>query len=183
MKHAEKLTLKINYQDLDFTKCTTHKEYTKIQRFSLGLTGTAFGSETKHVPDSEYFLQQLPKTILDIEIPYVFLLDIKTPDCTQAVLPAHIDINKLCGINVYIQAQGEVTKFYDWNSVSRSSTYVEEFCATQGETWLMNNQQPHSVDLIKNCQRRILTYSFIKTPYNQILEILKCKNYPQKQEN
>jgi len=174
MKHAEKLYIEINTAKLDFEQCVTHKKYRKLQRYSKGLPGTAYGSETLYVNDTKYFLDQLPKALLDVEIPHVFLLDISTPACEEAVLPAHIDINKLCGINIYLEAHGEVTTFYDWDKVDRTSTYVEEFCAKKHEIWLMNNQQPHAVKLVKNCKRRILTYSFVKTPYNKVLQILKC---------
>ena len=176
MKHAEKLEFDINLGEFKFEECTLHREYTKLQRYGRGLSGIAFGSETKYIKDVDHFLKQLPKQLLDIEVPYVFLLDIKTPDQDCAVLPAHIDINKTCGINVYLQANGEVTKFYNWDANTRLCSYVEEFCAQPGEVWLMNNQQPHSVDLVKGLKRRILTYSFVKTPYNVVLEILNANN-------
>jgi hypothetical protein len=90
-------------------------------------------------------------------------------DAQNPVLPAHVDINKTCGINVYMDTHGEVTKFYHWSRDSRQSEYVEEFCAEAGDVWLMNTSVPHSVDMVPNKARRLLTFSFTKAKYAEVL--------------
>jgi len=181
MKHAEKLNLNIDVSDLNLHKCTPHKKYTKFQKYSKHLPGINLGSETKYVENEYLYIQQLPKSLLSIEVPKVFLLEILKPSSDNSLLPIHIDINKTCGINVYLEANNEVTKFYDWDTTTRTCSYVEEFCAEPGDVWLMNNKQPHSVDLVKDCQRRILTYSFVSTPYNVVLETINANNNYKKQ--
>jgi len=97
------------------------------------------------------------------------MLELPALDAQDPVLPAHIDINKTCGINVYLETHGEVTKFYQWSSDSRQSEYVEEFCADTGDVWLMDTSVPHSVDMVPNKSRRMLTFSFTKAKYAEVL--------------
>jgi hypothetical protein len=99
----------------------------------------------------------------------VFVLELPALDAQDPVLPAHVDINKTCGINVYLDTHGEVTKFYQWSRGSRQSEYVEEFCANAGDVWLMDTSVPHSVDMVPNKSRRMLTFSFTKAKYAEVL--------------
>jgi hypothetical protein len=81
-----------------------------------------------------------------------------------------VDLNKTCGINIYLDTNGEVTKFYHWNKEERISEYEEEFCAQPGDVWLMDTSVPHSVDLVPGKARSMLTFSFTKTKYSEVLE-------------
>ena len=136
------------------------------------MNGANFGSETLHIKNDSEFVKQLPEKLLELETPYVFLLELPAVDANNAVLPVHVDLNKTCGINVYLEANGEITKFYRWDEKERKSHYVEEFCAEQGDVWLMDTSTPHSVDLLPNKRRRMITFSFTKTKYADVLAAL-----------
>jgi hypothetical protein len=170
MKHAAKLTHKIDTSALLEADITPHQKYGKLQKYARGMPGDNFGSETKNIGDVKVFLEQLPPTLLERERPHVFLLELPATDAANPVLPAHVDLNKTCGINVYLDTHGEVTKFYHWDKESRTSEYVEEFCAATNDVWLMDTSVPHSVDLVPGKYRRMLTFSFTKTKYSEVLE-------------
>jgi hypothetical protein len=170
MKHAAKLTHKIDTSPLLEADITPHQKYGKVQKYARGMPGDNFGSETKNIGDVEVFLEQLPPALLALERPHLFLLELPATDAANPVLPAHVDLNKTCGINVYLDTHGEVTKFYRWNKETRISEYEEEFCAQPGDVWLMDTSVPHSVDLVPGKARSMLTFSFTKTKYHEVLE-------------
>ena len=170
MKHATKLPINIDLSHFREELLAPHQKYYRVQKYARNLDGTSIPyTETLRVLNEEDFLLQLPETVLAIERPTVFVLELPALDAQDPVLPAHVDINKTCGINVYINAQGEVTKFYRWGRDSRQSEYVEEFCADKGDVWLMDTSVPHSVDMVPNTTRRMLTFSFTKAKYAEVL--------------
>lgn len=168
MINAAKLNLKINTAMLESSVVAPHHVYTKMQRYGREFECTPAPLTTWSVSNPEAFTSQLPKELLDIEVPQVFLLSIPAVDADDGYFPPHVDYNKSCGINVYLQANGEKTKFYEWKN--KKVEFIEEFNAGSGECWLMNTSQPHSVALVKNKERSMLTFSFIKTPYNEVLK-------------
>jgi hypothetical protein len=158
------------------------RDYGKLQRYGKKLPGDhieqkaqGWVAKNKSVSNADAFIGQLPNKLLELERPYVIILELPASGVANPILPAHRDYNKTCGINVYIEASGEVTKFYNWNQEKRQSEYVEEFCANPGEIWIMNTDVPHSVTLVPNKARRMLSFCFTKTKYNEVLE---C--FPQK---
>lgn len=169
MNHATKLSISIDLSCFKEELLAPHQKYYRVQKYARNLDGTSIPyTETLRVLNEAEFISQLPETLLAIERPTVFMLELPALDAKDPVLPAHVDINKTCGINVYLDAQGEVTKFYNWSRDSRLSEYVESFCAKAGEVWLMDTSVPHSVDMVPNKSRRMLTFSFTKAKYEEV---------------
>lgn len=160
---------------------TPLRDYGKLQRYGKGMPGgldmvkDGWAARNNGLSNADAFIDQLPANLLRLERPYVIILELPASGVTNPVLPAHRDYNKTCGINVYLEASGEVTTFYNWNRESRECEYVEEFCAAPGEIWVMNTDVPHSVALVPNTPRSMLSFCFTKTTYS---EVLKC--FPQK---
>jgi hypothetical protein len=171
MKHATKLPISIDLFPLVEELLAPHQKYYRVQKYARNLDGTSIPyTETLRVLNEAEFVAQLPEALVALEWPSVFVLELPALDAQDPVLPAHVDINKTCGINVYIDANGEVTKFYNWNQEKRQSEYVEEFCANAGEIWAMDTDVPHSVTLVPNKARRMLSFCFTKTKYNEVVE-------------
>lgn len=172
MKHATKLACRFDISALTEAVVTPHQKYGKLQRYARGMPGDNFGwqSETKNVSNADVFISQLPAELVALERPFVFVLELPAAHTKVPVLPVHVDLNKTCGINIYIDTNNEVTKFYHWNKEARISEYEEEFCAQAGDVWLMDTSVPHSVDLVPGKSRSMLTFSFTKTKYNEVLE-------------
>jgi hypothetical protein len=178
MNHAEKLNYNIDLSFMASSIVSPHHRYEKEQRYSRNLPGNSCGfSKTKTISNADDFIDQLPPELLALERPHAFLLELPATDLEDPVLPAHVDYNKTCGINLYLDGDQEVTKFYNWNREQRQSEYLEEFCAKAGEVWLMDTSVPHSVSLTRNKTRSILTFSFTKLKYNEVLECFKTKQY------
>ena len=179
MKHAAKLDYSIDMSYLESSSIGHLRDYGTVQRYGKKLPGdyaaqvkAGWAAKNKSVSNADCFIDQLPDKLLKLERPYVIILEIPAFDTENPVLPAHRDYNKTCGINVYLEANGEVTKFYSWNHKDRESTFVEEFCAKTGDIWIMDTDVPHSVVLKPNKARRMLSFCFTKTPYKDVLEAM-----------
>jgi hypothetical protein len=171
MNHATALPINIDLSQFREELLAPHQKYYRVQKYARNLDGTSIPyTETLSVLNAEEFVSQLPAALLERERPQVFLLELPAIDAVDPVLPAHVDLNKTCGINVYLDTHGEVTKFYRWDKETRTSEYAEEFCAATNDVWLMDTSVPHSVDLVPGKSRRMLTFSFTKTKYNEVLE-------------
>lgn len=172
MMHAAKVALSFDVAALRDLSLTPHRRYAKIQRYARKLSGDPCASLTLTVENSEALLSLLPPAVLALEKPFVFMLDLIAEDYANPILPAHTDLNKTCGINMYLETNGEVTKFYSWDKETKQAIQTEQFNAEAGDCWLMDTTVPHSVDLVRNKRRRLLTFSFVKTPYKTVLEAL-----------
>lgn len=177
MKYAAKLDYQIDMSPLMSSVIEPLRDYGKLQRYGKKLPGdhvaqkaAGWVAKNKSVSNADLFIDQLPSKLLELERPYVIILELPASDVANPVLPAHRDYNKTCGINVYIDASGEVTTFYHWDREKQESQYVEEFCAKAGEIWAMNTDVPHSVTLVPNKARRMLSFCFTKTKYDEVLE-------------
>lgn len=182
MKHAAKLDYYIDMSPLAESVIGPLRDYGQVQRYGKKLPGdheaqvqAGWAAKNKSVSNADQFIDQLPDELLQLERPYVIILELPAFHSTNPVLPAHRDYNKTCGINVYLEASGEVTKFYHWDREKRESQYVEEFCASPGEIWAMDTDVPHSVDLIPNKARRMLSFCFTKTKYTEVAECFTKK--------
>jgi len=176
VKHAAQLNYQIDMRPLMSSVIGPLRDYGKLQKYGKSLPGgeamvaSGWAAKNKSVSNADLFIDQLPSKLLELERPYVIILELPASDVANPILPAHRDYNKTCGINVYIDANGEVTKFYNWNQEKRQSEYVEEFCANAGEIWAMDTDVPHSVTLVPNKARRMLSFCFTKTKYNEVVE-------------
>ena len=180
MKYATKLDYIINTSYLADSTITSVYDYTRLQRYSKGLPGdyealinSGWGARNKSLSNADQFIEQLPSKLLSLEIPYVLYLELPASDTPDPVLPAHRDYGKNCSINVYLETNQEVTKFYQWNRETQMSEFVEEFCAATGDIWLMNTDVPHSVTLKQHKARCMLTLCFAKLKYEEVLECFK----------
>jgi hypothetical protein len=177
VKYAAKLDYPLDMSPLAASTIAPLRDYVKMQRYSKNLPGdyaaqqaAGWVAKNKSIDNADAFIDQLPNKLLSIERPYVILLELPASDAANPVMPAHRDYNKTCGINVYLEANGEVTKFYNWDRDKQQSEYVEEFCAAPGEVWVMDTDTPHSVTLTPNKARRMLSFCFIKMKYTEVLE-------------
>ena len=177
MKHAAQLNYQIDMRPLMSSVIAPLRDYGKLQRYGKKLPGdhvaqkeAGWVAKNKSVSNADLFIDQLPSKLLELERPYVIILELPASDVANPILPAHRDYNKTCGINVYIEASGEVTKFYHWDREKQESQFVEEFCAKQGEIWAMDTDVPHSVTLVPHKARRMLSFCFTKTKYSEVLE-------------
>ena len=84
------------------------------------------------------------------------------------MLGPHRDRIRQCAINFYLNPIGEETKYYSY--AGGKVTQVDSFIAKENECWLLNGDIPHSVDLKPNHIRKILSFSFINTPFEKVLE-------------
>jgi hypothetical protein len=177
MRYAAKLDYQIDLSHLASSVIEPLKDYGKMQRYGRALhtnyeeqAKENWVAKNKSVSNADCFIDQLPQKLLALERPYVIILELPASKVAAPILPAHRDYNKTCGINVYLEAHGEITKFYHWNRKDKTSEFVEEFCAGTGEIWAMNTDVPHSVELKTNKVRRMLSFCFTKLPYEKVLE-------------
>ena len=182
MKYAAKLSYSIDTSYLASSEIVPLRDYKKVQRYGRDLPGdypiqaqAGWAAKNKSVSNADCFIDQLPARLLELERPYVIILELPASDAANPVLPAHRDYNKTCGINIYLEANGEVTKFYHWNRGNKKSEFVEEFCAATGDIWVMNTDVPHSVTLVPNKSRSMLSFCFTKLPYSEVLSCFVAK--------
>jgi hypothetical protein len=176
MKYAAKLDYPIDTSYLAESIIEPLRDYGKVQRYGRDLPGDyveqakeGWVAKNKSVSNADCFIDQLPSKLLSLERPYVIILALPASATTNPILPAHRDYNKTCGINVYLETNGEITKFYRWSRETKKSEFVEEFCAATGDVWAMNTDIPHSVVLTPNKARSMLSFCFTKLSYEQVL--------------
>ena len=176
MKYAARLDYSIDTTPLASSSITPLRDYGKLQRYGKGMPGDyvaqkeeGWAARNNGLSNADAFIDQLPEKLLQLERPYVIILELPASATNNPVLPAHRDYNKTCGVNVYLEAHGEVTTFYNWSRDQQKCEYVEEFCAAQGEVWAMNTDVPHSVALVPNKPRSMLSFCFTKLKYDEVL--------------
>lgn len=153
-----------------------HRTYSKRQKYNKDADEkyTLVPTTTYSLPDDviSKLIKQLPNGVLEIEVPQVFILKMEASDGPLPVLGAHVDFNRSCGINIYLEASGEITHYYNWNADDKALKEEEQFTAREGDCWLMDTSVPHSVSLVTGKRRSMLTYSFVKASYQQIKEAM-----------
>jgi hypothetical protein len=176
MRYAAKLDYKIDLSPLASSVIEPLRDYGKMQKYGRGMqwdyeeqAKEGWVAKNKSISNADAFIDQLPSKLLSLERPYMIILELPASSSNTPICPAHRDYNKTCGINIYLEAHGEITKFYHWDKTERKLDFVEEFCAGAGEIWAMNTDIPHSVELIPNKTRSMLTFCFTKLPYEEVL--------------
>ncbi len=157
----------------EIAQCATlHHRFSKKQKYNKHLPDKYTSVPTESLSLSEAFASQaiavVPAAIRGLEIPQAFLIRMAATDALKPVLPAHVDYNRTCGINFYLEAGGETTHYYDWDQASRTLHETASFQACQGDCWLIDTSIPHSVSLKPNQQRLILTLSFTRASFAQV---------------
>lgn len=176
MKNCVQIENRFDLSLLDNAKPVLHRTYSKRQKYNRDTdeSYTLIPTTTYSLPDDviSKLTQQLPKAVLDIEVPQVFILRMEASSAQLPVLGAHVDFNRSCGINIYLEANGETTHYYNWDADTKALEEEERFIAETGDCWLMDTSVPHSVSLVTDRQRSMLTYSFVKAPYQKIKEAI-----------
>ena len=167
---AQKLSLNIDISSLSSCNYTNEKEYTKLQKYAKNLDAPKAALKSLHFDGTESLIDQLPKSLTDAEKPNVFFLEAPAVDEDYAIIPAHVDYRRTCGINIYIEANNETTEFFKWDQDTSVLTTIHAFIAKQNECWLINTSVPHGVLLKKNKKRKILTFSFSNLSYEEVLK-------------
>lgn len=166
----------------EMARCATlHHQFNKKQKYNKHLPDEYTSVPTESLSLPEAFASQaiavVPAAIRGLEIPQAFLIRMAATDALKPVLPAHVDYNRTCGINFYLEAGGETTHYYDWDQASRTLQETASFQASQGDCWLIDTSIPHSVTLKPNQQRLILTLSFTKASFAQVSACLGEAGY------
>lgn len=171
--YFKKLDLNFNVAEInvDPEKLKMHGEHYSWQKY-----GIAYKRKNEFLPavnttsylddaDKQKIIKQLPKKLLDIEIPEVWLLNITASSYQEkAMLPPHTDGVRLCSINIYYETHGEKTAYYKYIP-GKEIIEVSSFIAQTGDCYLLNSSEPHSVEVIGK-PRRSISISFITTPYS-----------------
>jgi hypothetical protein len=172
MKNCMQIQNRFDLSSLDAATPVFHRIYSKRQKYNRELdeSYTLIPTSTYSLSDDVIFelIKQIPPSVLEIEVPQVFILQMEASDAQRPVLGAHVDFNRSCGINVYLEASGEITHYYHWNGETKTLEEEERFVAKTGDCWLMDTSVPHSVSLVPGKQRKMLTFSFVSATYDQI---------------
>lgn len=107
---------------------------------------------------------------------------------------AHVHTEDKCVINMYINASGAKTVFYEGvvkpikeHELTKGHQYFyaemsllepsEHFEANSGEVWLINTKQPHAVLANDICEDRWAVQIYLSLPFEEIKKVLYAKNY------
>ena len=160
---------------------TLHHQFSKKQKYNKHLPDeyTSVPTESLSLPEAiaSQAIAVAPAAIRGLEIPQAFLIRMAATDALKPLLPAHVDYNRTCGINFYLEAGGETTHYYDWDQTSHTLLETASFQASHGDCWLIDTAVPHSVSLKPNQQRLILTLSFTKASFAQVSACLGEAGY------
>lgn len=166
----------------EIARCATlHHQFNKKQKYNKHVPDeyTSVPTESLSLPEviASQAIAVASAAIRGLEIPQAFLIRMAATDALKPVLPAHVDYNRTCGINFYLEAGGETTHYYDWDQTSCTLQETASFQASQGDCWLIDTSIPHSVTLKPNQQRLILTLSFTKASFAQVSACLREAGY------
>ena len=97
----------------------------------------------------------------------------------------HAHTREECVINLYLQASGAKTVFYEGAvipAISYSGGYftpdiahltdVESFKAASGDVWVLNSRQPHSVIAEDSFEDRWAVQVYLSTPFHEVVGLL-----------
>lgn len=174
MSHFRKLQLRIDASAaMDGRNLIHERTFDKWQKYGVrlrkdedyvGVPNEQYKLCGKH---AEYVLSLLPSSLLDVEIPEVWVFHGTPVKGKNSMLAPHRDMVRLCGINVYFDTHGERTIFYRYEN----GDLIEDgsFIAGDGDCYVLNVDQPHSVALSQLHTRKLLSIAFIKTPYEEVV--------------
>lgn len=97
----------------------------------------------------------------------------------------HVHTREKCVVNLYLQASGAKTVFYEGAitpAVNYSGGYFtpdislltesETFEAASGDVWVLNSTQPHSVIAKENFEDRWAVQVYLSTPFHETVALL-----------
>ena len=122
-------------------------------------------------PYAKSLLLQLPRAVLDREVPGVFYMKMEKPHPNSTV-PPHVDIGRRSAINVYIKCSQEITEFFEANEETKTLTSQGTFVAKEGDAWLLNVSKPHAVRMSCASLRSCISFSFRKLRFDELVGLL-----------
>jgi hypothetical protein len=153
----------------------TQGEYKTQQKYGLALLRK---KEFTSVPnliyearreDAEYVIGQLPQKLLAMELPKLWVLNIQATEDKHVMLAPHVDRVRITTINIYRDTNGERTCFYKYGA-GGTIEEVGSFVAQDGEAWVLAVDTPHAVELVPGKTRRVLSITFIHTPFDRVMQ-------------
>ncbi len=190
MNHAKKLRLSI-------TPCDFDRSGKIIGRHAF----------TKDAPQGRLVRKYTPKNQIEMferAIPDILKKHLLAINYSEIhLLKAHVHITDESVINFYQHTGGEVTTFWDgliepddsfasdngnnyFNLHHKNLNPCESFIAQDGDVWLLNTRQPHSVSksyfvrpedehfMVDECNKpRYVVQAFFDAKFSQVAEILK----------
>jgi hypothetical protein len=176
----QKLNIKFDIDgiDTDAGNLERHAEYSRPQKYGLALSKmfsfVSVPNATYEIKaeDKKHILMHIPQSLLEIEVPEVWVLNIKPADTQETTMLApHVDKVRKCCINIYVDPHGEKTTYYEY--MNGRIKEIGSFVAEHGECWALDSDRPHSVLLTPPYIRRAISISFINTPYEEVIKHLQ----------
>jgi hypothetical protein len=122
-------------------------------------------------PYANKLLSQLPRAVLNREVPGVFYMKMEKPH-PDSTVPPHVDIGRRSAINVYINCAEETTEFFEANEEKKILTFQGKFIAKEGEAWLLNVSKPHAVRMSRTNLRSCISFSFRRLRFSELVSLL-----------
>jgi len=102
-----------------------------------------------------------------------------------SAVDVHAHTREECVVNLYLQASGAKTVFYEGDVVPvitysggyftpdiAQLTDVESFKAASGDVWVLNSRQPHSVVVEESFEDRWAVQVYLSTPFHEVVALL-----------
>jgi hypothetical protein len=172
-----KLNLKLDTTgiNLDTENLPFHNEFYRPQKYAMKMLRDKSNHFTTNKTyqlleeDKKKIISQLPQSLLALETPDdIGIMNMILPESDDVVyLPPHIDKVRLTAINFYLETSGGETLYYEYIDGELKEKF--KFVANKGEIWLLDVDKPHSVKIQYPYVRKVLTISFKKLKYGEVL--------------
>jgi hypothetical protein len=161
---------------LDTSILPFHGEFYRPQKYAIemlrnkDLKFTTNKTYELKLEDKKKIIDQLPKSLIALETPEdIGIMCMILPEGnTEVILPPHVDKVRKTAINFYLETSGGKTIYYDFKNNKLEEKF--SFVAKNGETWLLDVDKPHSVEIEYPFIRRILTISLKNTTYEEVIK-------------
>jgi hypothetical protein len=115
----------------------------------------------------------LPDALKDAEVPRAHLMKMKRLSDRPNMLYPHVDRGRRVAINFYLVCGDETTLFFEPVETTRSLTPVAEFCAEEGQCWMLDVSKPHAVIMNAARERMGLSLSYRRSRYADLVRHLE----------
>lgn len=134
------------------------RDYTAVPPDAFVVTGAVY----------DKIVSWLPASVFKEETPEILYIELPAHAAGNGMFAPHIDNDRVCVVNFYADADGEVTTFFDY-----ACGKMEELCsfsANINECWVLNPTIPHAVALSATKARKVFSVSFRTTSYDRVLK-------------